>query len=155
MSHSGPSAVAITLSEAERAELMRRTKMPHRRSAEKARIVLACADGMWIVMAPTCSGRRAPGIGDPRADHQRLGRPGWRSTRGECDDDGQAVAYLHGSTPSAVRFTRLRPSSDTTPRRGSRSAVTTLITSLAQAALILRLARTRYWSTPWQTANAG
>ncbi|GAA3033909.1 hypothetical protein GCM10020000_09010 [Streptomyces olivoverticillatus] len=46
MSHSGPSAVAITLSEAERAELMRRTKMPHRRSAEKARIILACADGM-------------------------------------------------------------------------------------------------------------
>ena len=46
MSHSGPSAVAITLSEAERAELVRRTNMPHRRSAEKARIILACADGM-------------------------------------------------------------------------------------------------------------
>ena len=46
MSHSGPSAVAITLSEAERAELVRRTTMPHRRSAEKARIILACADGM-------------------------------------------------------------------------------------------------------------
>ncbi|MCC2280989.1 helix-turn-helix domain-containing protein, partial [Streptomyces sp. ET3-23] len=46
MSHSGPSAVAIVLSEAERAELVRRTKMPHRRSAEKARIILACADGM-------------------------------------------------------------------------------------------------------------
>ena len=38
--------MAITLSEAERAELVRRTKMPHRRSAEKARIILACADGM-------------------------------------------------------------------------------------------------------------
>ncbi|MFD7880546.1 helix-turn-helix domain-containing protein, partial [Streptomyces sp. NPDC059766] len=46
MSHPGPSAVAITLSEAERAELVRRTEMPHRRSAEKARIILACADGM-------------------------------------------------------------------------------------------------------------
>ncbi|MFJ8159231.1 helix-turn-helix domain-containing protein [Streptomyces sp. NPDC094468] len=46
MSHSGPSAVAITLSEAERAELVRRTELPHRRSAEKARILLACADGM-------------------------------------------------------------------------------------------------------------
>lgn len=46
MSHSGPSAVAITLSEAERAELLRRTEVPHRRSAEKARIILACAEGM-------------------------------------------------------------------------------------------------------------
>ncbi|MFE5039053.1 transposase [Streptomyces sp. NPDC056683] len=46
MSHSGPSAVAITLSEAERAELVRRTELPHRRAAEKARIILACADGM-------------------------------------------------------------------------------------------------------------
>ncbi|MGP4043979.1 helix-turn-helix domain-containing protein [Streptomyces sp. 2A115] len=36
----------ITLSEAERAELVRRTQLPHRRSAEKARIILACADGM-------------------------------------------------------------------------------------------------------------
>lgn len=46
MSHPGPSAVEITLSEAERAELVRRTAVPHRRSAEKARIILACADGM-------------------------------------------------------------------------------------------------------------
>ncbi|MEU0438159.1 helix-turn-helix domain-containing protein [Streptomyces sp. NPDC006290] len=46
MSHSGPSAAAITLSEAERVELVRRTKTAHRRSAEKARIILACAEGM-------------------------------------------------------------------------------------------------------------
>jgi transposase len=46
MSHPGPSAVEITLSEAERAELVRRTEGPHRRSAEKARIILACADDM-------------------------------------------------------------------------------------------------------------
>jgi transposase len=38
--------VEITLSGAERAELVRRTRMPDRRSAEKARIILACADGM-------------------------------------------------------------------------------------------------------------
>lgn len=38
--------MAITLSEAERAELVRRTKMPHSRWAEKARIILACADGL-------------------------------------------------------------------------------------------------------------
>ncbi|WP_393073466.1 helix-turn-helix domain-containing protein [Streptomyces sp. LN704] len=46
MSHSGPSVAAITLSEVERVELVRRTEMPHRRSPEKARIILACADGM-------------------------------------------------------------------------------------------------------------
>ncbi|MFD5286288.1 helix-turn-helix domain-containing protein [Streptomyces rubrogriseus] len=38
--------MAIALSESERAELVRRTKMPHRRSAEKARIIPLCADGM-------------------------------------------------------------------------------------------------------------
>ncbi|MET7575279.1 helix-turn-helix domain-containing protein [Streptomyces sp. NPDC005492] len=46
MPHPGPSAVEITLSEAERAELVLRTESPNRRSAEKARIILACADGM-------------------------------------------------------------------------------------------------------------
>ncbi|BFV55041.1 hypothetical protein KCMC57_up01450 [Kitasatospora sp. CMC57] len=35
----------ITLSEAERAELVRRSKLPQRRLAEKARIILACAEG--------------------------------------------------------------------------------------------------------------
>src|ERR1017187_10220950 len=46
MSHSGPSAVEITLSEDERAELVRRAEAPDRRAAERARIILACADGM-------------------------------------------------------------------------------------------------------------
>jgi transposase len=46
MSHSGPSAVEITLSEDERAELVRRAEAPDRRTAERARIILACADGM-------------------------------------------------------------------------------------------------------------
>ncbi|MEU7106603.1 IS630 family transposase [Streptomyces sp. NPDC046215] len=36
----------IVLSEAERAELVRRAGLPDRRVAERARIVLACADGM-------------------------------------------------------------------------------------------------------------
>lgn len=36
----------ITLSEDERAELMRRAGLPDRRTAEKARIILACADGL-------------------------------------------------------------------------------------------------------------
>jgi transposase len=46
MSHPGPAAVEITLSEDERAELVRRAGLPERRRAERARIVLACAEGM-------------------------------------------------------------------------------------------------------------
>jgi transposase/DNA-binding XRE family transcriptional regulator len=46
MSHPGPSAVEIMLSEDERAELVRRAGLPERRQAERARIILACAEGM-------------------------------------------------------------------------------------------------------------
>ena len=46
MSHPGPSAVEITLSADERAELVRRAGLAERRAAERARIVLACAEGM-------------------------------------------------------------------------------------------------------------
>jgi transposase len=46
MSHSGPSAVQIVLSEDERAELVRRAGLPGRRRPDRARIVLACAEGM-------------------------------------------------------------------------------------------------------------
>jgi transposase len=46
MSHPGPSAVQVVLSEEERAELVRRAALPGRRRADRARIVLACAEGM-------------------------------------------------------------------------------------------------------------
>ncbi|MEU7767734.1 helix-turn-helix domain-containing protein, partial [Nocardia sp. NPDC049190] len=46
MSHRGPSAVEITLSDGERAELVRRSGSLDRREAERAWIVLACAEGM-------------------------------------------------------------------------------------------------------------
>jgi transposase len=46
MSHRGPSAVPIVLPEQERAELVRRTGGPGRWRADRARIVLACAEGM-------------------------------------------------------------------------------------------------------------
>jgi transposase len=46
MSHSGPSAAVIVLSEEERAELVRRAALPGRRRADRARIILACAEGM-------------------------------------------------------------------------------------------------------------
>src|SRR5437667_2518752 len=46
MPHPGPSAVPIVLSEDERAELVRRARGPGRWRADRARIVLACAEGM-------------------------------------------------------------------------------------------------------------
>ena len=41
----GPSAVPIVLSEDERAELVRRAGGPGRWRSDRARIILACADG--------------------------------------------------------------------------------------------------------------
>jgi len=46
MSHPGPSAAEIVLSDDERAELVRRAELPGRRRADRARIILACAEGM-------------------------------------------------------------------------------------------------------------
>ena len=46
MSHPGPSAVQIVLSDEERAELARRAGLPGRWRADRARIILACAEGM-------------------------------------------------------------------------------------------------------------
>src|SRR5262249_57392473 len=46
MSRSGPAAVPIVLSDDERAELVRRAGGPGRWRSDRARIILACADGM-------------------------------------------------------------------------------------------------------------
>jgi transposase len=46
MPHSGRSAVPIVLSDDERAELVRRAGLPGRWRADRARIILACAEGM-------------------------------------------------------------------------------------------------------------
>lgn len=46
MVHRGPAAVEIVLSEEERVELVRRAGLSDRRVAERARIILVCADGM-------------------------------------------------------------------------------------------------------------
>src|SRR5580693_10519076 len=46
MSHPGPSAAVIVLSEDERAELVRRAGLPGCWRADRARIILACAQGM-------------------------------------------------------------------------------------------------------------
>ncbi|MFE2700884.1 helix-turn-helix domain-containing protein [Streptomyces mirabilis] len=63
MSHPAPSAVEIMLPEAERAELVRRTGLPHRRSTEKARIILACADGMSNAAVARLVGVQATTVG--------------------------------------------------------------------------------------------
>ncbi|MGH3197064.1 MAG: helix-turn-helix domain-containing protein, partial [Streptosporangiaceae bacterium] len=86
MSHSGPSAVTITLSEDERAELVRRAGLPQQRVAERARIVLACADGLSNAEAARVLGvavksaskwRRSFAAGRMAglADAGRIGRP--------------------------------------------------------------------------------
>jgi transposase len=46
VSHAGAAAVHVVLSEGERAELVRRAGLPGRRQADRARIILACAEGM-------------------------------------------------------------------------------------------------------------
>jgi transposase len=46
MTHPGPSVAEIVLSDEERAELSRRAGLPEHRRADRARIILACADGM-------------------------------------------------------------------------------------------------------------
>lgn len=75
MSHSGPSAVEITLSEAERVELVRRTESPHRRSAEKARIILACADGMSNAGVARVVGVQAKTVGTRTDRSMTTARP--------------------------------------------------------------------------------
>src|SRR6266566_2434980 len=55
----GPSAAPIVLSEEERAELVRRASGPGRWRAGRARIILACAEGMSNAAAP---------VGRPRTE---------------------------------------------------------------------------------------
>ena len=52
----GPAAVPIVLSENERAELVRRARGPGRWRADRARIVLACAEGMPNAVAAQALG---------------------------------------------------------------------------------------------------
>ncbi|WP_308402213.1 helix-turn-helix domain-containing protein [Streptomyces sp. AN091965] len=53
----------ITLSDAERAELVRRAGLPDRRPAQKARIILACADGLSNMGVARVVGVQAKAVG--------------------------------------------------------------------------------------------
>ncbi|MEU2674848.1 helix-turn-helix domain-containing protein, partial [Streptomyces sp. NPDC007164] len=86
MSHPGPSAVPITLSAAERAELVRRSGLSDRHLAEKARIILACADGASNAAVGRVIGVQSKAVGKWRRafaaeritgleDAGRIGRP--------------------------------------------------------------------------------
>src|ERR1039457_1587418 len=127
MSHSGPSAVEITLSEDERAELVRRAEAPDRRAAERARIILACADGMSNAGAARAAevavgtvakwrrkfagrgaGRTAgrgpyrPAEGGPGLERSRTGSA---AALGEAGED-RAVSCLAGQDRAALRAGR-------------------------------------------------
>jgi transposase len=86
VSHPGPSAIEITLSEDERVELLSRAASPDRRAAERARIILACADGMSNMGVARQVGVEAKTVGKWRRkfaaerlaglqDAGRIGRP--------------------------------------------------------------------------------
>jgi transposase len=86
MPHPGPSAAEIVLSDDERAELVRRAGLPERRRADRARIVLACADGMSNAGAAQVAGVAVKSVSKWRRkfaaerlagleDAARIGRP--------------------------------------------------------------------------------
>lgn len=109
MSHSGPSAVAITLSEAECTELVHRAKLPHRRTAEKARIILACADGMSNAGVERLVGVQAKTVGKWRrafAAERMAGLEdaGWigRRATGPCVRSFAVKELRHGAHRSML-----------------------------------------------------
>src|SRR6266513_1983800 len=91
MPHRGPAAVPIVLSADERSELVRRAGGPGRWRADRARIILACADGMSNAAAAEALGvavksvskwrrqfadQRLAGLEDAAPDGAGLGRCG-------------------------------------------------------------------------------
>src|SRR2546430_15756769 len=71
----GPSAAPIVLSEEERAELVRRASGPGRWRAGRARIILACAEGMSNAAAARALGVAVKSVSKWRAP-VRADRPG-------------------------------------------------------------------------------
>ncbi len=113
MSRRGPSAVEITLSSAERAELTRRAESADRRQSERARIVLACAEGasnagvardLNAAVATVAKWRRkfAADRLDGLADAGRSGRP--KPELALNDDERAQLAAWARSAKTAQRL---------------------------------------------------
>lgn len=73
----GPSAVPVVLSQDERTELKARAQSPDRRRAERARIVLACADGLSNMGAARSLGVAVKTVAKWR---RRFAAEGWRGS---------------------------------------------------------------------------
>src|SRR2546423_14722078 len=89
----GPSAAPIVLSEEERAELVRRASGPGRWRAGRARIILACAEGMSNAAAARALGVAVKSVSKWRRQVAagRLGRVGGAGP-GRRPETGRGVA---------------------------------------------------------------
>ncbi|MFQ6331918.1 IS630 family transposase [Nocardia sp. CWNU-33] len=90
MSHRGPSAVEIVVSDAERVELARMAESPDRREAQRARIVLACAEGMSNAGAARLAGVSVGSAARWRGQFAAEGLEGL----GDRDRGGRPVAEI-------------------------------------------------------------
>jgi transposase-like protein len=81
MPHTGPSAVQIVLSEDERAELLRRAGLPGRWRPDRARIILACAEGMSNAGAAQAVGVAVKSVSKWRRQFAAQRLAGWRMPR--------------------------------------------------------------------------
>jgi transposase len=98
MPHPGPAAVPIVLSEDERAELVRRAGGPGRWRADRARIILVCAEGMSNAQAARALGVAVKSVSKWRRqfaadrlagleDAAQVGRPKAELVLGEAERD--------------------------------------------------------------------
>ncbi|MGW0633333.1 IS630 family transposase [Streptomyces sp. NPDC002758] len=105
MPHPGPSAVEITLSEGERTELLRRAAGPDRRAAERARIILACADGMSNAAAARHADVQAKTVGKWRRKFAAEGMAGLQDA-GRIGRPKADLVLTEGERDQLVRWAR-------------------------------------------------
>src|SRR5215813_13230606 len=108
MTHPGPSAVPIVLSEKERAELVRRARGPGVWRADRERIVLACAEGMSNAAAAQALGVAVKSV-SKWLNVKGGQRPFPKETRSALDIEGKHVT-IQGPSPGSDLF---RVSSET------------------------------------------
>src|SRR5690242_12885098 len=91
----GPAAVPIVLSEGERAELVRRARGPGVWRADRARIILACAEGMSNAGAAQALGVAVKSVSKWRRQFA-AGRLAGRGDAGAVGVAGEDRAGLRG-----------------------------------------------------------